>query len=85
MNADLTGWFVGYVIAAAVIIVVVALVGWILAVARRIGVQAIEIVNCLNEIRETTAPIPAVATLNTKLGSIVNGAATARVALVGED
>ena len=80
MPADLTGWFVGYVIAAAVIIVVVGLIGWILSVARRIGVQANDIVAALGETRETTAPIPAVATLNTKLGSVVNQATTATAA-----
>ena len=85
MPADLTGWFVGYVIAAIVVIIVVGLVGWILSVARRIGVQANEIVYTLSDIRETTAPIPAVATLNTKLGTVVNHATTARLALVGDD
>ncbi|MGH9276854.1 MAG: hypothetical protein ACRD12_01905 [Acidimicrobiales bacterium] len=84
MPADLTGWFVGYVLAAAVIVVVVGLIGWILSLARRIGVQALEIVDTLADIRVTTAPIPTVATLNTKLGNVVNGATTARVALVGE-
>lgn len=83
MPADLTGWFVGYVIAALVIVVVVGLVTWILSLARRIGVQANAIVDALSEIRQTTAPIPEVATLNTKLGNVVDGATRARAALAG--
>lgn len=85
MSADLTGWFVGYVIAAVIIVVVVGLIGWILASARRIGVQANEIVDTIAEIRQTTAPIPEVATLNAKLGHVVSGATTARLSLVGEE
>ena len=82
---NLNGWYVGYAIAAAVIVVVVMLVGWILSLARRIGTQVNDIVAELAEIRVTTAPIPAVAQLNDKLVGVVNHAATARKALVGEE
>lgn len=82
---DLTGWYVGYVIAAAVIVVVVMLVGWILSLARRIGTQVNAIVAELQEIRSTTAPIPQVAVLNQKLGNVVNLAATAREAVIGAE
>lgn len=85
MAVVLTGWYVGYAIASVVIVIVVSLVGWILGLARRIGVQAADVVAELAEIRVTTAPIPAVAQVNDHLTSIVNRAAAARAALVGEE
>jgi len=85
METVLTGWYVGYVIAAAVIVVVVGLVGWLLSLARRIGVQAAAIVGVLADIRATTAPIPMVSKLNQKLLHVVEQASTARVALLGEE
>ena len=80
---NLNGWYAGYVVASAVIVIVVMLVGWILSLARRIGVQVNVIVDELAAIRGTTAPIPAVAQVNEKLGSVVSRAAAARDALVG--
>jgi len=85
MSTVLTGWYVGYVVAAVVIVVVVGLVGWLLALARRIGVQAAAIVDALADIRGTTAPIPLVGKLNQKLLHVVQQASTARVALLGEE
>ncbi len=85
MSTVLTGWYVGYVVAAVVIVVVVGLVGWLLALARRIGVQAAAIVDALADIRGTTAPIPLVGKLNQKLLHVVQQATTARVALLGEE
>jgi len=85
MSTVLTGWYVGYVVAAVVIVVVVGLVGWLLALARRIGVQATAIADAIAEIRGTTAPIPLVGKLNQKLLHVVQQATTARVALLGEE
>jgi len=85
MGTVLTGWYVGYVVAAVVIVVLVGLVGWLLALARRIGVQAAAIVDALADIRRTTAPVPLVGKLNQKLLHVVQQAGTARVALLGED
>ena len=82
-SVNLNGWYVGYAVAAAVIVVVVMFVGWILSLARRIGTQVGAIVDELAEIRATTEPIPAVAQVNTKLAAIVDHAGTARTALVG--
>lgn len=84
MAVALTGWYVGYVIASAVIVVVVALVGWLLSLARRIHTQVREIFAEVGEIRQTTAPVPLVGKVNDKLVAIVDHAATARKALVGE-
>lgn len=85
MDTVLTGWYVGYVIAAAVIVVVVSLVGWLLSLARRIGIQAAAIVDAIADIRATTAPIPLVGKLNQKLLHVVQQASTARMALLGEE
>ncbi len=83
MESVLTGWYVGYVIAALVIVAVVALVGWILGLARRIGVQVNAIAGTIREIRETTAPISTISTLNEKLGNVVRHAARARSGVQG--
>ncbi len=85
MRTVLTGWYVGYVIAAVAIVAVVALVGWILGLARRIGVQVNDIGGELRGIRETTAPIGGVGALNAKLARVVEHAATARTALLSDE
>lgn len=80
---NLTGWYVGYIVAAAVIVVVVVLVGWLLSLARRVGTHANAIADLLGDIRGTTAPVPLVGSLNEKLARVVEQASTARVALLG--
>lgn len=85
MRTVLTGWYVGYVIAAVVIVAVVGLVGWILGLARRIGVQVNAIGGTITEIRETTAPIATLDALNAKLARVVEHAATARTALLDDE
>jgi hypothetical protein len=82
---DLTGWYVGYIVAAAVIVVVVLLVGWLLSLARRVGIQANAIADVIGDIRGTTAPVPLVGSLNEKLARVVQQAAAARVTLLGDD
>ena len=71
----LSGWYVGYVIAAVVII---------LALVRRISGIADDITDVLDDVRENTVAIPAVGTLNESLLSVVTHAAQARTALAGE-
>ena len=80
----LSGWYVGYVIAAAVIVVVVAMVAIILALVRRIGGLADDITDVLDGVRENTVSLPAVGSLNESLVSVVTHAAQARLALAGE-
>lgn len=80
----LSGWYVGYVIAAAIIVVVVAMVAIILALVRRIGGLADDITDVLDGVRENTVSLPAVGTLNESLVSVVTHAAQARLALAGE-
>lgn len=79
----LTGWYVGYVIAAVLIVVVVAMIAIILALVRRISVVADDITNTLDDIRVNTVSVPAVGTLNEALLSVVGHAAEARTALAG--
>ena len=80
----LSGWYVGFVIAAAIIVVVVAMVAIILALVRRIGGLADDITDVLDGVRENTVSLPAVGTLNESLVSVVTHAAQARLALAGE-
>ena len=80
---SLTGWYVGYVIAAVVITIVVILVGIILALARRIGVQALQITAALDEDRINTLPLWDVDKINTGVRSIIKSAQTARQVLGG--
>jgi len=80
---SLTGWYVGYVIAAVVITIVVVLVGIILALARRIGVQALQITAGLDEARINTLPLWDVDKINTGVRSIIKSAQTARQVLGG--
>ena len=82
--ASLSGWYVGYVIAAVLIVVVVALVAIILGLVRRISGVADDITEVLDDVRENTVAIPAVGTLNERLLSVVTHAAQARTALAGE-
>ncbi len=79
----LTGWYVGYVIAAVIITVVVILVGAILALARRIGVQAQEVTAALDEARINTLPLWDVDKINTGVRSIIRSAEQARQVLGG--
>ncbi len=80
---SLTGWYVGYIIAAVVITIVVVLVGIILALARRIGVQALQITSALDEARINTLPLWDVDKINTGVRSIIKSAETARQVLGG--
>lgn len=79
----LSGWYVGYIIAAAVIVVVVAMVAIILAQVRRITGLADDITDTLDDIRVNTVAVPAVGSLNTGLLSVVTRAAQARRTLAG--
>jgi len=80
---DLTGWYVGYVIAAVLITVVVILVAMILGLARRIGVQADVITGDLDQARINTLPLWDVDKVNGGVRSIIKSAQEARAALGG--
>lgn len=66
-EANLFGWYLGFIITTAVIVVVVILVAKILSLADRIGKQARVINQPLVEARSHTAPL-------TKLKDTINHA-----------
>jgi len=80
---DLSGWYVGYVIAAVLITVVVVLVAIILGLARRIAVQADVITGDLDQARINTLPLWDVDKVNGGVRSIIRSAQEARTALGG--
>ena len=83
VGVALTGWYVGYVIAAVVISIVVILVAIILSLARRIGVQADQITSALDEARINTLPLWDVDKINGSVRSITRSAQEARAMLGG--
>jgi hypothetical protein len=66
-----------------VITIVVILVGIILALARRIGVQALQITAALDEARINTLPLWEVDKVNSGVRSIIKSAQSARQVLGG--
>ncbi len=80
---DLTGWYVGYVIAAVLITVVVILVAIILGLGWRIAVQADVITGDLDQARINTLPLWDVDKVNGGVRSIIRSAQEARTALGG--
>lgn len=56
-EVSLTGWYVGYVLTAVVIALVVVLVAAMLFFARRIGLRARRITSALDDIRVRTLPL----------------------------
>jgi hypothetical protein len=80
---DLSGWYVGYIVAAVLITVVVILVGIILGLARRIGVQADVVVGALDQARINTLPLWDVDKVNGGVRSIIKSAQEARQVLGG--
>ncbi len=81
---SLTGWYVGFAIAAVTISAVVVLVGIILGEARIIGRQAVDITEGLEESRLNTLALWDVDVVNRSVIGINRNAAKARAALGGE-
>lgn len=84
LAVSLTGWYVGFAIAAVTISLVVVLVGAILGLARIIGRQAVEITNGLEQSRLNTMALWDVDIVNRSIVGINRNAAKARAALGGE-
>jgi hypothetical protein len=80
---DVTGWFVGLSIGFVIVLVVVIVVGSILALATRIGVEARAAMEQLELARDNTQGLNELATTNETLRSILAGARTARHTLEG--
>ncbi|MGH9070499.1 MAG: hypothetical protein ACRDX8_04885 [Acidimicrobiales bacterium] len=83
VGEPLTGWFVGLIIAAVLIVVVVAIVGTILSAARTVGEQARSVTLALDEIRRNTVALADVPVINAAIADINNSAVTARGVLEG--
>lgn len=80
---DLTGWYVGYALAAVVVVVVAVLVLAITATAKRIADVADDITATLHVARERTEVLWQVSITNRVAGEILETAAAARKALGG--
>ena len=81
--AVLTGWYVGFGIAAVVIVIVVVLVAVILSLARRIGMQAREVTLALEDCRVNTLPLWDIGLVNAAVVDINKSATAARGVLEG--
>ncbi len=81
---SLTGWYVGFAIAAVTITAVVVLVGAILGLARIIARQAVEITAGLEQSRLNTLALWDVDLVNKSIVGINRNAAKARTALEGK-
>lgn len=82
-DANLFGWYVGFVIATVVITAVVALVGAILQVARRISLQAQMAVQGLSRAYENTRPLEELETTSRIAGSVITNLNKVRVSMEG--
>jgi len=78
---SLTGWYVGFAIAAVTISAVVVLVGTILGEARIIARQAVDITEALEESRLNTMALWDVDVVNRSVIGVNRNAAKARAAL----
>jgi len=82
-QADLFGWNLGLIIGLVIVVVVVALVTPILILARRIGNQAPQINEALNEAKANTAPLAALSTTIEYAVGIIGGLKRGRTRLGG--
>jgi hypothetical protein len=78
LNHAVRGWYIGFIIAFAIILIVVALVATITQLARKIGVQAADIADVLDECRINTASMPRVGDINIDTQRISGGMDTVR-------
>lgn len=81
--AVLTGWYVGFIISAVTISLVVVLVSMLLVLVRKIGRQALQIEQALEESRANTEAMWEVGLVNDTLGEIIGHATALRRQLGG--
>ena len=81
--ADLTGWWVGYAVGAAIVLVVAVLLILIILTARGIAAAAEDATRSLAETRDRTEVLWQVATTKQVAGELLDGAEQARGALGG--
>ena len=78
---DYTGWYVGLGVGFLVVVVVVIIVAFILMQAARIGRQAREGIELMDEAREATLSVWKMQKLNSAASSIWKSATSARKVL----
>ncbi len=77
------GWYIGLTIGFIIVVVVVILVGMILMQASRIGSQALDGIDLMDEARENTLPVWDLQLVNGSVTSIWKSAERARKTLTG--
>ncbi len=82
-NEAYTGWYVGLVIGFLIVVVVVILVGMILSQAARIGHQALDGIELMDEARDASLPVWDLQVINVSVTSIWRAAENARKLLTG--
>ena len=83
-SEDYAGWYIGLGVGFTVVVVVVILVAMILSQASRIGHQALDGIELMDEAREATLPIWDVQKINVSATAIWRSAETARHVITGE-
>jgi hypothetical protein len=81
--ADLTGWWVGFAVGAAIVVAVALLLVLIIVTARAIAAVAEDATRSLAETRDRTEVLWQVATTNQVAADLLDGAVRARKALGG--
>ena len=82
-NDSYTGWYVGLGIGFLIVTVVVILVGMILSQASRIGHQALDGIELMDEAREASLSVWDLQVMNTQASSIWRNAESARQLITG--
>jgi len=82
-NEAYTGWYVGLGIGFLIVVVVVILVGMILSQASRIGHQALDGIELMDEARDASLPVWDLQLVNVSITSIWRSAENARQLLTG--
>jgi hypothetical protein len=82
-DESIAGWVIGYTIAIIVVLVVVALVVPILVLAKRIGDQATEVDDLLQQAVDNTAGLAGLNTTIDSAGKIIAGLPRGRARLGG--
>ena len=80
-NEAYTGWYVGIGIGFLIVTVVVILVGMILSQASRIGHQALDGIELMDEAREASLPVWDLQLINVSATTIWRSAESARILL----
>jgi hypothetical protein len=83
IQEDYAGWYIGLGVGFTVVVVVVILVAMILMQASRIGHQALDGIELMDEARESSLSVWDLQTMNVNVSSIWKSAEAARHALSG--